>query len=180
MANDSYKFGLKDAKIATWTASETWDTAVDVPAVSVFTASPQTVTAQLEGDDIIADVHAQQTSAQCTFTFGFYSLAVLAVLTGETHNSSNDDYSMKFGDTDYPYFGLAGRIDDTQGGGNDIWFLGKCKITEGFTVEARYGQYVIPSVNALAVRDGSTYEILTIFQYDAATAVTIPPTAIGS
>jgi hypothetical protein len=180
MADDSYKFGLLDCKIAVWNSDESYGTAVDVPSVQVLGIEFQTVTANLEGDDVITDTHAKQISAQITLRFGFQSVDVLAILTGETHASSNNDDSMIFGDQNYPYFAICGRVDDTQGGGNDVWFAPKCKITGGWSIRMEYGNYVIPEITAMAVYETATYGIATVFQYDSATAVAIPPTAIGS
>lgn len=180
MANDSYKFGLNDVKIATWTDASNWGTAVDVPAVQMLGIQVQTVNGILEGDDVITDTHAKIIGGQIRFRFGFQNLSVWAILTGLTEESSDTDYAMTFtGGQNMPYIGVVGRVDDTAGGGNDILFAPKVKLMEPPELRMEYGQYVIPEMTLQMVPNtGGSYGVFRILQHDAATTATIPPTAI--
>lgn len=170
-----FKFGLQDVKIATWNDVGDYGTPVDVIAAQLMSSEFQTVNAMLEGDDILADTHARQISAQVRVRFGFKNLNVLGVITGQDLESSGNVLSMVFGDANYPYFCMAGKIDHTAGTGNDILFIPKMKLMEGFSLSAEYGQYMTPEITATAIWEGATYGMGKLFQYPIQTLVTLPP-----
>ena len=178
MADNSFKFGLQDVKISSWTNATTWGTAQDVEAVSEMTINVQTVSGVLEGDDALADAHAKIISATVSIQFGFKALEAWAILTGATHESSSSNDAMTFDTTNMPFFAIAGRIDDTDATGNDILFIPKMKLMEGFELGMRYGQYMTPSIQGMAIRNDSIYGVLRILQYAADTPVTIVPALI--
>lgn len=178
MADNSFKFGLRDCKIASWTNASAWGTAIDVDATRQMTVNAQTVSGLLEGDDVIKDAHAKIISAQITFQFGFKDLAAWAIMTGQTHESNGSNDAMTFADSNMPYFGIIGRIDDTDATGNDVIFVPKCKLMDGFELRMEYGQYMTPQLTLTAVYNDATYGFFRVLQYAANTAVAIPPTAI--
>ena len=119
MTIQGYVFGLYDAKIAAWQAPQTWGAAQDLVSVDMMATDFETVQGILHGNDQVMDVHARVISAKLKVRVAFNTLAVWAILSGESVvDSSPTSQSMVFGATNRPYFGLAGRIDQTQGGGD--------------------------------------------------------------
>lgn len=171
----AYKFGISDARIATWNNDQNWGSAVDLVGVQMMAVKLDTVSGILNGDDEIKDVHAQTISATLRVRFAFNSLDVFAVLTGETHTDSGADETMIFGTTNMPYFGIVGRIDHTEGSGDVHFFCGKAKITDGFEWSAEYGGYITPELTIMAVYEGTAYGIFRVIEHGTAETPTIPP-----
>lgn len=175
------QFGLRDVKIAAWNSTGSYGTLYDVPSVSSFSFNINTVNAQLEGDDIITDTHAVAVSSQVTMRFGSVSFPVYAVLTGATtvtYNSGASDelQVQQISDLSFPFFGVLGKALSTDGSGAFHIFIPKVKIMEGFQVTMEYGNYVIPEVSGMAVKDGG-WGIYTPLQYATDIAIaTMPPT----
>ena len=85
MGFDSYgapQFGLNDVKVATWNATDDYDTAVDVPSVQLMGTTLQTVSAQLEGDDEITASAARAIGGEVRVRFGSISIAALEIMLG--------------------------------------------------------------------------------------------------
>lgn len=175
------EFGLYDAKIAVLdTSDDTYATAVDVPSVQALMGDLQTVNDQLEGDDKITDTHANVISAQVSLRFGTVDLDVLDVLMNDDREDSGSEpnqYSkLDIGDgSKFQYFGLCGKINATQGGGDThVWFP-KVKVMEGFSIGFEYGQYSIPELSCQAIVDANG-TLMKIIRHETAEAITIPPT----
>jgi hypothetical protein len=174
------QFGLNDVKVAAYSATNDYGSAVDIPSVQMMGGILQVVSAQLEGDDEITDAHSQAIGGQVRIRFGSISIAALEVLLGISSVASEGvyDWLQIDGGDNMPYFGICGKIAATQGSGDTHIFLPKVKIMEDVTLSsAEYGQYVIPEVTAQAIPD-ATYAIYNIIEHDTATAVAIPPTNI--
>lgn len=171
------EFGLNDVKIATNTAG-VYGSAVDVPSVQMYEVNPQTVNAQLEGDDKITDTHAIAISAQVRIRFGSVSLEALEVLLGKTAvesgSGTTEVKTIRIDNLKFPYFGICGKANSTQDGGDTHLYVPKCKIMEGFTLGMQYGQYVIPEITCTAVADENGI-IMDIVKHETAVSVTIPP-----
>lgn len=170
-----FLFGLEDVKIAVWNSAENWGTEQDLIGASQLQVELQTVNGQLEGDDQLIDVHAKIISAQITMQYAFGDLAVLAILTGDTVVDSASVDKLTFDTDDLPYFGLCGKMTDTQTAGCTLLFIPKMKIMEGFRVGGQYGQYSTPQITAMAVRDSDNFGVYQIYQYAADQDVAIPP-----
>jgi hypothetical protein len=177
MGVNAPKFGLYDAKIAVWNSEANYGTAVDVWSVQMMGVTFNTENGQLEGDDIITDVHAKIQSINFSLRFGFKDLDVLEVLTGVTNTESgSNSNTMKFARDNMPYFALCGRADATEGGGDTQVWIPKCKLLEGFSLSLEKGTYMSPEINGIAVYEGSTYGMGWIINNSTAQSVTIPPT----
>lgn len=177
MTINAYKFGLNDCKVATWSSAESYGTAVDVESIQLMGIEFNAESGQLEGDDIITDVHAKTQSVTVRIRFGFKDLDVIEVLTGVTNTESPpNSESMVFGRDNMPYFAICGRVDSTEGGGDMQIFIPKCKLMEGFGLSMEKGTYVTPEITAMAVYEGTTYGMAKAIQHATAAAVTIPPT----
>lgn len=173
------QFGLRDAKVAVWNGDGTYGVLVDVPSVQMLTQSVQTVNAQLEGDDVITDVHSKAISGQIKLRFGSVSLDVLEVITGRSIASSgttpNRVDRLYFAGTNFGWFGLCGKSESTAGSGDTHLFAPKVKIMEGFEVKMEYGQYLIPELTAMSIPD----DFYTISGEDEIQTATITGTPTG-
>lgn len=168
----SYKFGVRDAKIATWTTTSSYGTLVDLNAVNRIEVQVQTTSAQLEGDDVIADTHAQPTSVRVRVVFGAGAqiMDVLSTLTGETLGSSGGIRTLVNDDGNYPYIGFRAQVYQTNGTGDNHLIVPKCKLMDGFSYSAAYGGYVIPEITLMGVLD-STNGFFQIKEHDTAVAI---------
>jgi hypothetical protein len=178
---DSYgapQFGLKDVKIAAWSSTGSYGTAVDVPSVQMLSTNIETINAELEGDDQITDTHAKRRSGEVTFRFGAIDLDVWEVLTGEASVESgpspNEKSTLTMDADSYPYIGIVGIADATQGDGDLHIFIPKCKIMGNVALKLEYGQYSIPEVTLKAIPDGD-YGICQLIEHETAVVAALPP-----
>lgn len=153
----SYRFGVRDAKIATYTSINNYGTLVDLNAVNSIDVSVETTTADLEGDDTIVATHAQPVRVRATVRFGAgaQTLDALAVLTGESKTTSGSDNRIVFDDGNYPYIGLVALVYEVESTGAQVMSIPKCKLTSGFTYGARYGGFITPEITLTGVMDGA-------------------------
>lgn len=172
----AYRFGVRRAFIATYNDTDDYGTNVRLLAINQVEMQTQTVNAQLEGDDIIADTHAQSTSAQLRLRFGngTNNMEVLSVLTGLSIESNPPDRALSLTDNNYPYIGFIAQVYDTSGAGDQWLFIPKCKAMSGVPYSARYGGYVINDFTLTGVLD-DTYGIWKLYENATAATPTIPP-----
>ncbi len=175
MALDEFYFGLNDCKIAVWSSAAVWGAAVDVESIEMFGFNLQTVSGQAQGDDEITDAHARQISVACRLRFKFKALEILEVLLGETMvDSTPTSKSMIFTPRNRPYFGMAGKVEGTSGGGDAQIFVPKVKLMGEFSLGMQFGEYVTPEVEALALNNGSPYYFGKLVKHATAATLTIP------
>ena len=186
MPFDTYgapQFGLNDVKIATWNATNSYGTAVDVPSVQLMGAVLRILSAQLEGDDTITATAARAIGGQSQFRFGSVSIAALEVILGNTASSSgttpNQQKNLRVvGGDNMPYFGICGRALAEEGVGDFHVFLPKVRVTSDITLASmEYGNFAIPELTVEGVSDAS-YGIINLIPHETAVAVAIPPTGI--
>lgn len=171
----TYRYGLNDVKIASWTSENSYGTAVDVNAAQQFQVTLETVNAELEGDDVIKDSHAKVIKGTVRVRYGDLSLTALSVMSGETPTSDASTTKLQFSESNRPYFAICGKVNGTGDGGDTHMFLPKCKVMGPITYSMQYGQYVIPELEITAVYEGTTNGIANIYEHTTATAVVIPP-----
>ena len=161
MAFDSYgapQFGLNDVKIAPWTATDNYGSAVDVPSVQLMGAVLQVVSATLEGDDTITASAARAIGGEVRIRFGSVNIAALEVLLGNTATSSvaspNEVKQLKMaGGDNMPYFGIVGKALAEEGSGDFLVFLPKVRIMSDVELATlEYGNFAIPEFTAQAVQ----------------------------
>jgi hypothetical protein len=180
MAIESYHYGIRDAKIATWTAANSYGTAVDVGAVHDFSITFQMENAALEGDDVIVDEFSKVKGVSINLVYGSVNQQVLSILTGGTLVSNADYEDLLFGQDDNAgYFALAGRV---MGSGIKDFhiFVPKCKVMGNLQYKAGYGAYLIPQADIQGVWEGTVNGFARTRKFASATQLTIPlATAAG-
>ena len=183
MGFDSFgapQFGLNDVKIATWNATDDYDTAVDVPSVQLMGTTLQTVSAQLEGDDEITASAARAIGGEVRVRFGSISIAALEIILGNdsTASGSAQDHLKVSGGDAMPYIGICGKAKAEEGSGDTHVFIPKCKLMGDLTIaQLEYGQFAIPEATVQIV-DDTTYGLINVVEHSTDTAVAIPPTNI--
>ena len=177
------QFGLNDVKIALWTSTGVYGTAVDVPSVQMMGVNLDQITAKLEGDDKITATQAMAIGGTIQLRFGSVSLLALEVMLGNAITSSvaspNQVKQIKIagGDT-MPYFGICGKALAAQGGGDFHVFLPMVKLASQIQLaNLQYGQFAIPEMTIDAV-DDETYGVVSLITHQTAVAVVIPPANI--
>lgn len=180
------QFGISDAKVATYNATDDYGSAVDIPSVQMLQTDIRVLSGELEGDNQITDAHGQVIGATVRMRFGSLSIAALEVLIGNDSTPSGstpnqiDQLKISGGDN-LPYVGISGFIPATRGtatGAGAQVFIPKCKIMSDFTlVQGEYGQYTIPEVEVAAI-DDATYGVALVIEEETGVAVAIPPTNV--
>jgi hypothetical protein len=187
MPFDTYgapQFGLQDAKIAPWNATNDYGTAVDVPSVQLMGAVLRILSAQLVGDDKITATAARAIGGQSQLRFGSVSIAALEVMLGNTSTASGttpnaQDHLKVVGGDNMPYFGICGKALAEEGSGDLHVFLPKVRITSDVTLASlEYGNFAIPELTVEAV-DDATFGIVNLIEHETAANVAIPPTNIS-
>lgn len=173
-------FGLSDAAVASYTATNTYGNEVDVYSVQAMNVTMRVAQAELTGDDKITAVASRPIAAQIEMRFGGVSLAALEVMTGNTATSSiaspsNIKNFRIGGSEDFPYFGLVGKALGADAAGQVEVFIPKCKIMSDVQlVQLEYGTFSINTVTVMAVPD-DTYGLINIIEAEATRAIAIPP-----
>lgn len=173
-----YLFGVRDAKIARWTAADTWGTLYDLPAVNRVEYNPAFVSGQLEGDDVEVDSFSKMIAVEGRVVFGDNPIIrpeLYSIIVGSTNTSSGSKVRIEMG-SEYPYyFGLAWKVVQTDNSAEDHFLIKKCRITN-MQVAAAYGGYVVPELSFRGVADAD--ENITEFVQGQAldTALAMPLT----
>ena len=185
MAFDAFgapQFGLSDCKIATWNATNSYGSAVDVYSVQLLGAVLQIVSATLTGDDTITATAARAVGGEVRIRFGSVQIPALEVLIGNTATSSvaspNIVKQLKIvGGDNMPYIGLCGKALGEEGG-DFLVFFPKLRIMSDITLATlEYGAFSIPELTLQAV-DDATYGICSVIERQTAGTVVIPPANI--
>jgi hypothetical protein len=170
----TFRYGLRDLKIASWVAENSYGTEVDVDAAQSFTVTLVTKTDALEGDDVEKDSYAKITSIEANMRNGDVSLDVLELLTGGTLYEGVGYTDMKIGETDnVPYFSVCGKVVGTASGCTMLWIC-KAKINGNISYQAQQNSYLIPEVAIKGVNEGDINGMVRIRHYDADVTVAIP------
>lgn len=172
------QFGIRDCAIATWNSAGSYGTLVDVMSIQMMGVTMQQVSAQLTGDDEITATAARAIGGQVQMRFGGANLDSLAILLGIAIGtiSSVEQIQIAGGDV-MPYFGIIGKFNAEEGGGDTWAFMPKCKIVSDFTlIQGEYGAFAIPEVTVQAVSDAS-YGVINLITHPTALDITVMPPA---
>lgn len=178
------QFGLTDCKVATYNATNSYGTAVDVPSIQMMGVWGRIVSAILEGDDRETAVASRAVGGRADLRWGGITVEALEVLLGSTATSSvgtpNEVKTLRItGGQKLPYFGIVGKALAEEGGA--FWvFVPKAKITQNeFQLASlQYGQFAIPEMQCNLSDDASYGAINLIWMENSTTAIAIPPANI--
>jgi hypothetical protein len=171
--------GIKDIKIAAWTAENSYGTPYDIYAGRGANLQWVVTTDTLRGDDVDVDVFTNLASATLTIQNGSIDLTVFNMLLGGvlTQNAAYYDFYIQSA-VDVPYVALAGRVSGS--GGKDIHFLlPKCKLASNLQLNAQVDNYLIPQWDVHGVNEGPLNGMLRLRQFLVPTALNIPLATVG-
>jgi hypothetical protein len=173
-------FGLNDAKLATYVATGSYGTAVDVPSVQMMGVTLRVQAAEGEGDDHITVSASRVIGGRCRMRLlgiDFDLLEILFNITAtESGSTPNRGNLLKIPTgVKLPYFGVCGKALAEEGSGDLHVFVPKAKIMSDITLaELQYGQFATNEFEVSFV-DDDTYEALELIEHETSTAIAIPP-----
>lgn len=164
-------FGLRDIKIALWSAPAM---AYDVPVAGslAFTDTPG-ATAELRGDDALADIHVMEGKPVVELESGGISLRAWSLLSGGTYSTGSGYYRLvKQGDDQRPYLVLGAQIYDNDNTGDIHVYLPKCRCTSGPKGTFKDGQFFLTGATIEGVDDRAN-GMYQVRQNDTAAALNL-------
>lgn len=171
------QFGVNDAKIAVWNATDDYGAVTDVMGIQMAQASMQVVSAVANGDDTIVAAAARLTGAQLQMRFVGMNPTMIGVLTGHTVDDVSSVINLQFvGGERLPYFGAIVKSLSEEIG--DTWvFIPKCKIMSDFVLfQGEFGAFSTPEVTVQAVPD-ETWGLANFITHPTNVAITVMPPA---
>lgn len=175
MGAKSFHRGLRDMKIAAWTAENTWGTAYDVLGAREMSVEFVLETDQLEGDDVVLDRYSKLVSVTLNLAHASVDLEALDIILGGTlvSNASYEDF--KVAETDeVPYIGIAGRVVGSSSGYDLHMLIPKAKLSGNLRYAAQLNTYLIPSATFQGVHEGTVNGMIRERRFTAATGLEIP------
>lgn len=139
LRNDTYFFGMADAKIfpITEDSASTYsvDTGIDVPGIKNFSLTPELTEVELTGDEVVLATHTKVKKASFSFECAKLDFQMLQKIMGGRYNAAgttpNQSNTYSFQKGDLPGFFQLGLLPagfDT-GLGSVRLYLMKCKIS---------------------------------------------------
>lgn len=171
------QFGVNDAKIATWNATDDYGSITDVMGVQMGQAMAQVVSAIANGDDKIVAAASRLIGAGVTLRFVGMNTTVLSVITGVAPDTISSVVNTQIvGGERLPYFGIIIKALSEEGG--DTWvFIPKVKIMSDFIIfQGEYGTFSTPEVTLQGVED-ETWGIINFLTHPTDVAITVMPPA---
>lgn len=169
------QFGLNDAKIATWNATDDYGSLVDIMGVQMAQATAQIVSAIANGDDSIVAAAARLTGFQLQMRWVGMNPTSLAIITGVSVDTISSVNNLQFvGGERMPYFGAIIKALSEEIG--DTWvFLPKCKIMSDFVpFQGEFGTFTTPEVTVQCVPD-ETWGLANIITHPTDVPITVIP-----
>lgn len=175
MATKTFHRGLRDMKIAAWTAENTWGTAYDVLGAREMTVEWTMETDQLEGDDVVLDRYTKLVSVTLNLAHASVDLEALDIMMGGTlvSNASYEDFKVAESD-EVPYIGIAGRIVGSSSVSDLHMLIPKAKLSGNLQYGAQLNQYIIPSATFQGVHEGTVNGMMRLRKFTALTGLEIP------
>lgn len=173
----SPQFGVNDAKVARWTATDTYGTLTDVMGIQMAQATMQVVSAIANGDDKVVAAASRLTGVSLQMRFVGLNPSMLAVITGVALDTISSVINQQFlGGERLPYFGVIVKALSEEIG--DTWiFLPKCKIMSDFVIfQGEFGAFTTPEVTVQAV-DDDTWGLANLITHPTDVPITIIPPA---
>lgn len=171
------QFGVADARVAVWNATDDYGTLTDIMGIQMAQASLQVVSAVANGDDRIVAAASRLTGASLQMRFVGLNPTMLSVITGVSIDTISSVNNMQFtGGERLPYFGAIIKSLSEEVG--DTWvFLPKCKIMSDFVIfQGEFGTFTTPEVTVQAVPD-ETWGLANFITHPTDVAITVIPPA---
>lgn len=175
MGTRTFHRGIRDLKIATWTAENSYGTAYDILGARNMSVTWVVETDELRGDDVVLDRFTKLVSVTVNVEQASVDLEAADMLLGGTlvSNASYEDLSIAESD-EVPYIAIAGRVVGS-GGTNDLHiFIPKCKLAGNLTLAAQLDTYMIPQAEFQGVHEGAVNGMMRLRKFATATALEIP------
>jgi len=175
MGTKTFHRGIRDLKIASWTAENSYGTAYDILGARNMSVTWVVETDELMGDDVVLDRYTKLVSVTISLEQASVDVEAIDMLIGGTLVSNAQYEDLSIGETDeVPYIAIAGRVVGS-GGANDLHlFVPKAKLAGNLLLQAQVGTYLIPTAEFQGVHEGDINGMLRIRKFSAATALTIP------
>lgn len=174
------QFGIHDAKVATWIATNSYGTLTDIMGIQMAQTTLQVVSAIANGDDTIVAAGSRLTGAQLQMRFVGMNPTMFAIITGITVGTVSSVKQLQVaGGERLPYFGAIIKALSEEVG--DTWvFLPKCKITSDFVpFQGEFGAFTTPEVTVQCVPD-TTWGVANFITHPSDVSITvIPPVNIA-
>ena len=171
------QFGVNDAKIALWNATDDYGTVTDVMGIQMAEATMQIVSAVANGDDKIVAAASRLTGAQLRMRFVGLNPSMISILTGITLDTISSVVNLQFtGGERLPYFGVIVKSLSEEIG--DTWvFLPKCKIMSDFVLfQGEFGAFSTPELTVQCVND-TTWGLANFITHPTDVDITVMPPA---
>lgn len=171
------QFGVNDARVANWIATNSYGTLTDVMGIQMAQATIQIISAIANGDDKIVAAASRLTGAQLQMRFVGMNPSMMSVITGIATDTISSIINMQFvGGERMPYFGAIVKALSEEIG--DTWvFLPKCKIMSDFVLfQGEFGTFSTPEVTVQCVAD-TTWGLANFITHPTDVAITVIPPA---
>lgn len=175
MAVEQFNVGVVDCRIAARTGVATYGAVHDVVSIGSFGVTFNVASAELMGDGGVSDIFARIIKAEIRFRFGFRSMAVWSILTGQSISSTSSYDQIAVDSGKLPYFGILFVTEHSDGNGDTVFFLPKCKVMSDVEFSADQTQYITNEITATGVRENSTYGVVTKRQATYLQSVDVMP-----
>lgn len=181
MGTKSFHRGIRDLKISSWIAENSYGTFYDILGARNMSVSWQVETDELGGDDVILDRFTKMISVTVNIEQAAVDLTVINMLMGGTLVSGVAYEDLRITEADeVPYVALAGRIVGSGGTSDLHIFVPKAKLSSPLQLTAQYQTYILPSAEFQGVNEGTINGMMRLRKFSAPTALEIPlKTAVG-
>jgi hypothetical protein len=175
MALQTYHRGIRDLKIAAWTAADSYGTAYDILGIRSASLEWVVETDELRGDDEVLDRYTKAVSVNVTMEQASVDLMALDMLLGGTLIQTADYYDLMISESDeVPFIAIAGRIVGSGGTADLHFFVPKAKLAGNLALAAALDTYMLPGATFQGVSEGATNGMLRLRHFTALTALEIP------
>lgn len=171
------QFGVNDAKVATWNATDDYGTLTDIMGIQMAQATIQIVSAIANGDDRIVAAASRLTGVELQMRFVGLNPSMMSVITGVATDTISSVINQQFtGGERMPYFGAIIKALSEEIG--DTWvFLPKCKIMSNFVLfQGEFGTFSTPEVTVQCVPD-ETWGLANFITHPTDVPITVIPPA---
>lgn len=175
MGLKTFHRGLRDMKIAAWTAENSYGTAYDIHGARNMSVTWVVETDQAEGDDVVLDRFSKIIAVTVNIAQAAVDLELLDIISGGTLVSNASYEDLKLGqDDNIAYVAIAGRSVSSDAANELHVFVPKCKIAGNLDWAMQYGTYTFPAAEFQGVNEGDTNGFIRFRKFTATTALEIP------